>query len=163
MLSGLAETPDSITDDEVGALVLLLGVVRDAPDFGYSRELAYQLLGKIGSEMAVEVLALCILEQRHYEARPDWKDRLALLRMEVPSLFEGRADVRERVYSAIEDVGCSASATLRSKKIGLELLEWMAIPGKMNDGLTGDRANSAAQAARDAALKVSACLAALVS
>lgn len=158
ILSGLGEASDDISDAEVGALVLLLGVVKGAPDFGYSRELAYQLLGKVASDMAVLVLAHCILELRHRSAKPDWKERLSLFSMEVPSLFEDRADIRERVYEALKAIGLNGSAGLRARRLALELLQWMAIPRTQNDGLTGDRASSAGEAARDAAEDVARSL-----
>jgi hypothetical protein len=76
----------------------------------------------------------------------------------APSIYEGRADTRERAYEALETVGRNAIANLRARKLALELLEWMAMPGKATDGATGDRANSSCQAAKDAAKRVAKSL-----
>ena len=158
VLADLKPQAGSLSDEDIGVLYFLLDVVKGAPEFGYSRDLAFERLGQVASPLSVFVLAMSVLENRHHAARPDWRQRVSAVTGLAPSIFEGRADVRERAYNSLEQIGSSAEAELRTRKLALELLEWMAIPGQAQDGLTGDRGRSAAQAAKDAGAKVAASL-----
>jgi len=158
VLASLKQEADKLDDSDVGAIYFLLEVVKGAPEFGYSRDLAFERLGQVGSPLAVYVLSMAVLESRHHVARPDWRERIEGVTGIAPSIYEGRADTRERAYEALETVGRNAIANLRARKLALELLEWMALPGKATDGATGDRANSSCQAAKDAATRVAKSL-----
>jgi len=92
--------------------------------------------------LKVYVVSTAVLEKRHNLARLEWRARTEAATGIAPSIYEGRADTRGRAYEALEAVGRNANADLRARKLALELLELMAIPGKAIDGATGDRANS---------------------
>jgi len=158
VLAALEASGSLLEEAEIGALYALLEVVRGSPEFGYAREIAYSLLGKAKSELAVGLLAMCVLENRHHQARPYWRDRIQAVTGIAPSLYEGRADARERAFSSLEVLGKRAEASLRQRKLALELLEWLATPYVQDDGNTGDRANSARIFAKDAAANVRASL-----
>ncbi len=164
---GAIDPAAQLEDDYVGALAYLLSVVKGAPEFGYARELSYQLLALVATERAVEVLALWVLEERHLNARLEWKERLADLRFEVKTLREGkvdahgregRADIREQVYDALETIGLNPAAAVETRELAHQLLAWMGIQFRVGDGQTGDKAISARGRANEAAMEVANAL-----
>lgn len=158
VLSSLKQEARDLGDDEIGAIYFLLEVVKGAPEFGYARDLAFERLGQVASPLAVYVLSMAVLENRHHQARPDWRQRIETVTGRVPSIYEGRADARERAYEALEAIGKNREAELRARKLSLELLEWMSKPHKSDDGGSGDKANSAREKARECAAEVMRCL-----
>jgi len=147
VLIALSDDIPELDDAAVGILTGLLEETKGALEFSYSQLLAYELLGKVGTERAVLALALHVIQPDiHFEARPDWRELFfEEMGFPLPSLFLRHADARKRVYDALLAIGLRGADSARHKS-----LDFLAALGKVG----GDKADSARIHAARCAMQV---------
>jgi hypothetical protein len=153
ILHALGEDTSQLDDDLVGIMLGILEETRGAPEFSFSQVLSHELFGLMQTRFAVLALALHVLDGEHFNARPEWREDLTTqMGFRLPALFQGGAEMRTRIYSALQSIGCNPMAEMAARKCALELLDWLG-----NDP-RGDRATYAKTHASKCAATVHECM-----